>query len=114
MSNTIYRTDDPTLETAEFGAVYSIHTPRSGEPWILYKASDECNVSSIEPLDMPDGWDDVYEYAMGDECIWPRIVRLATDAFLANANLEITFIPVKDEGADADSRALLYRFTWPY
>ena len=28
--------------------------------------------------------------------------------------LEIAVVPVVDEEVDADSRALLYRFSWPY
>ena len=73
-----------------------------------------CGVDSIEPLDVPDGWDDSYEYAMDDKRIWSRLTRLAMDAYLAHAILEVTLVPVDDEEADADSRALLYRFTWPY
>lgn len=114
MSTTIYRNEDPALKTVEYGAVYRIRAPRTGEPWTLHKVADECGVSSIEPLDIPDGWDDSYEYAMVDKRIWSRITRLAHDAFLANAVLEVAIVPVVDEEADADSRALLYRFTWPY
>lgn len=114
MNTTIHRTDDPTLETVEFGAIYRVHAPRTGDPWTLYTTGDDCNVSSIEPLDVPDGWDDSYEYAMGDENIWPRLARLAMDAYLANAILEVAVVPVDDEEADVDSRALLYRFAWPY
>lgn len=58
--NTIYRTNDPALETVEIGAVYRICAPRTGDPWHLYKVADDCGVTSI------------------------------------------------------DSRAPLYRFTWPY
>ena len=54
MSTTIYLTEDPALETVEFGAVYRIRAPRTGEPWNLYRVSDDCGVSSIEPLDVPD------------------------------------------------------------
>lgn len=114
MSTAIYRAEDPALETAEFGVVYRVHVPRTGEPWALYKAADDCGVDSIEPLDVPDGWDDAYEYAMADTRIWPRITRLARDADLANADLVIAFVPVVDEGTDAGSCALLYRFVWPY
>ena len=114
MSTTIHRTEDPTLETVEYGAVYRIHAPRTGEPWALYGVADDCGVDSIEPLDVPDGWDDAYEYAMGDARIWSRLTRLAHDADLAHAILEVAFVPVVDEEADADSRALLYRLTWPY
>lgn len=114
MSTATYRTEDPTLETIEFGAVYSTHTPRTGEPWALYKIADDCSVSSIEPLDVPDGWDDAYEYAMADENIWPRIAHLAHDADLAHANLEVAVVPLDDEGMDAVSCALLHRFSWPY
>lgn len=114
MSTTIHRTDDPALETAEFGAIYRVHAPRTGAPWTLYTTGDDCNVSSIEPLEVPDGWDDAYEYAMADTYIWPHIARLARDAYLANAVLEVAFVPVEDEEADADSYALLHRFTWPY
>lgn len=95
-------------------AVYQIHVPRTGEPWNLYKVSNDCGISSIEPLEVPDVWDDAYEYAMADTRIWPRIAHLATDAYFASATLEIALVPVVDEGAAADSRALLYRFTWPY
>ena len=113
MSNAIYRTEDPTLETVEFGAVYRIRAPRTGEPWILYKVSDDCGVSSIGPLDVPDGWDDSYEYPMGYKRIWSRLVRLAMDAYLAHAILEVSFVSVDEEETAVDSYALLYRFTWP-
>lgn len=114
MSSHIYRTEDPTLETAEFGAVYRIRAPRTGEPWTLYKVSDDCGVSSIEPLDVPDGWDDSYEYAMADARVWPRLTRLAMDAYLAHATLEVAFVPIDDEESDTDPYAMLYRFVWPY
>ena len=114
MSTTIYRTEDPTLETVESGAVYRIRAPRTGMPWNLYKVSDDCGVSFIEPLGVPDGWDDSYEFAVDDRRIRLRITRLATDAFLVNANLEIAVVPVDDEEVDADSYALLYRFIRPY
>lgn len=114
MSTAIYRTKDPALETVEFGSVYQIRTPRTGEDWILYKTADDCGVDSTEPLDVPDGWDDSYEYAMADTYIWPRIARLARDADLAHAILEVALVPVVDEGTDADSYALLYRLSWPY
>lgn len=114
MSTAIYRSEDPALETVEFGAVYRLHAPSTGTPWTLYPTGDDCNVDSIEPLEVPDEWDDSYEYAMADERIWPRLTRLAMDAYLAHAILEVAFIPVVDEGADVDSRALLYRFVWPY
>lgn len=114
MSTTIYRAEDPTLEAVEFGAVYRIHAPRTGEPWTLYKVADDCGVSSIDPLDVPDGWDDSHEYARADTRIWPRITRLARDADLAGADLVIALVPVVDEGTDTDSCALLYRFSWPY
>ena len=112
MSITIYRTDDPTLETVKFGAVYRIRAPRTGEPWNLYEVSDDCGVSSIGPLDIPDGWDDSYEYPMGYPRIWSRLARLAMDAYLAHAILEVSFVPVVDEGSATDSYALLYRFIW--
>ena len=114
MNTTIHRTDDPALETVELGAIYRVHAPRTGDPWTLYKTFDDCGVDSIEPLDVPDGWDDSYECAMADTRIWPRIARLAMDAYLANAVLEVAFIPVVDEEVDAGSRALLYRLSWPY
>lgn len=113
MSITIYRTEDPTLETVEFGAVYRIRAPRTGEPWTLYRVSDDCGVGSVGPLDVPDGWDDAYEYPMGYARIWSRLARLAMDAYLAHAILEVTFVPVDDKERDADSYALLYRFVWP-
>lgn len=37
MSTRIYRTEDPALETVEFGAVYRV--------------SDDCDVSFVDPLD---------------------------------------------------------------
>lgn len=114
MSTTVYRTEDPTLETVELGAVYRIRAPRTGELWNLYKISDDGGVSSIEPLEVPDVWDDAYEYAMDDTGVWSRLARLAMDAYLAHAILEVAFVPVDNEEADADSRALLYRFIWPY
>jgi hypothetical protein len=114
VSTTIYRTEDPALESAEFGAVYQIRAPRTGEPWNLHKVSGDCGVDSIEPLEVPDGWDDSYEYSVNDERIWSRLARLTMDAYLAHAALEVALVPVDDEGADASSRALLYRFTWPY
>ena len=112
--STIYRTEDPTLETVEFGAVYRIRAPRTGEPWALYKVSDDCGVSSVGPLDVPDGWDDSYEYPMGYARIWSRLARLAMDAYFAHAPLEVAFAPIDDEEAPTDSYALLYRFSWPY
>lgn len=114
MDTTIHRNEDPTLKTVEFGAVYRIRAPRTGEPRTLYKVADDCGVSSIEPLDVPDGWDDSYEYPMGYKDIWSRLARLAMDAYLAHAILEVAIVPVDDEETDADSYALLYRFTWPY
>lgn len=114
MSTTIYRTEDPTLESVEFGTVYRIRAPRTGEPWTLCGVSDDCGVNAIEPLGVPDGWDDSYEYLMGDSRTWPRLTRLAMDAYLAHAILEVTFVPVVDEGVGTDAYALLYRFVWPY
>lgn len=113
MSTTIYCTEDRTLETIEFGAVYRIRAPRTGEPWNLYRTGDDCGVSSIDPLDVPDGWDDSYEYPMGYKDIWSRLARLAMDAYLAHATLEVSFVPV-DEDTVTDSYALLYRFVWPH
>lgn len=51
---------------------------------------------------------------MDDTRIRPRLACLATNAFLANAILEVAFVPVDNEEVDADSRALLYRFIRPY
>lgn len=114
MRMAIHRVEDPALKTVDHGAVYSIHAPRTGEPWILYKIADECGVDSIEPLDVPDGWDDAYEFVMGDEDIWARIASLAHDADLAHADLEIAIVPLDDDVAATKSTALLYRFSWPY
>lgn len=114
MSNVIYRTGDPTLDTVELGAVYRIQAPRTGNPLTLYKTSDTCGVSSIEPLDVPDGWDDAYEYAMPYPRVWRRLTSLAMDAYLAHAILEVAFVPVVDDDSSLDSRALLLRFVWPY
>ena len=114
MNTIIHHTEDPNLKTIELGAVYRVHAPRTGDPWTLYATGDDCGVNSIEPLNVPDGWDDAYEYAMGDHRIWNRVARLAMDAFLANANLEVAIVPVDDEEAGVDSCAMLYRFSWPY
>lgn len=114
MNTTIHRTEDPALETVEPGAIYRVHAPRTGDPWTLYKVDDDCGVDSIEPLDVPDGWDDAHEYPMGDMSTWPRLARLAMNAYLAHAILEVALVPVDDEDADADSYTLLYRFAWPY
>ena len=113
MDTAIHRPEDPARETIEPGAIYRVHAPRTGAPWTLYKVAYDCGVDSIEPLDVPDGWDDVYEYTTGDMRIWPRLARLAMDAYLANAVLEVALVPVDDEEADADSCALLYRLDWP-
>ena len=110
MSTTIYRTEDPTLETVEFGAVYRIRAPHTGEPWTLYEVSDDCGVGFIEPLDIPDGWDDSYEYPVGHTRVWYRLTRLARDAYLAHATLEVAFVLVLDEGEDTGFYALLHRF----
>lgn len=114
MNTTIYRTEDPTLETVELGAVYRIQAPRTGRPWTLYRVSDDCGVDSIEPLDVPDGWDDAYEYPMGYARVWSRLARLAMDAYLAHAILEVAFVPVDDEETSTDSYALPYRLVWPH
>ena len=114
MSAAIYRTEDPTLETVELGALYQICAPNTGDPWGLYKLSDDCGVSSIEPLEVPDVWDDAYEYARGDTGVWSHLARLAMDAYLAHAILEAALVPVVDEDTTTDSYALLYRFTWPF
>lgn len=80
MNTPIHRTEDPALETVEVGAIYHVHAPRTGDPWTLYKVDDDCGVDSIELLDVLDGWDDSYEYAMGDMRIWSRLARFAMDA----------------------------------
>lgn len=110
----IHRIEDPDLKTIELGAVYSIHAPSSGEPWVLYKIGDDCGTDTINPLEIPEGWDDAYEYAIADEPIWPFIARLAHDADLAHADLEIAVVPIVDEGLDTGSCALLHRLSWPY
>lgn len=114
MNAAIYRTEDPTCETVEFGAVYRIRAPRTGEPWTLYKTADDCGVDAIEPLDVPDGWDDSYEYPEADTRIWARLTRLAMDAYLAHAILEVAFAPIDDGETATGSYALLYRFVWPH
>ena len=97
----------------KFGASYHVRTPSTGEHWALVKIANDCGVDSVEPLAVPDGWDDSYEFTVGDTRIWPRITRLARAAFLANADFVIALVPVVDEGTDTDSYALLYRFVWP-
>ena len=114
MSTAIYRTEDPTLKTVEFGAVYRASAYRAGEPWTLYKVSDDCGVDLVGPLDVPDGWDDSYEYPMGYARVWSRLTHLAKDAYFAHAILEVALVPVDYEETDTDSYALLYRFIWPY
>ena len=114
MGTTIYRTEDAALETIEFCAIYRVRAPRTGTPWTLYTTGDDCGVDSIGPLEVPDGWDDSYEYATGDTRIWPRIARLAMDAYLAHAILEVAVVPVVDGEVAVDSCALLYRSIWPY
>lgn len=113
MSTTVYRAEDPTLESVEFGAVYRIHAPRTGEPWSLYKIADDCGVDTVDPIDVPDGWDDSYEYQLGYARVWSRLAKLAMDAHLAHAILEVALVPVADDLANTDSYALLYRFVWP-
>lgn len=98
----------------EFGSSYHVRIPGTGEHWAIVRTAFDCGVDSIEPLEVPDGWDDSYEYAVGDTRIWSRITRLARNAFLANADLVIALVPVVDEGTVTDSCALLYRFVWPY
>ena len=98
----------------KLGASYHVRVPSTGEHWAIVKIANDCGVDSVEPLEVPDGWDDSYEYAMADARIWPRITRLARDADLANADLVIALVPVDDEGTGTDSCALLYRFVWPY
>lgn len=112
MTTAVYRSEDPTLATVEFGAIYRIHAPRTGDPWTLYKVSDDCGVVSIDPMEVPDGWDDAYEYPMGYARIWSRLARLSMDAYLASALLEVAFARVDDEDTPTDSYALLYRFVW--
>lgn len=113
MSRHIYRTEDPTLESVEFGAVYRIRAPRTGEPWALYRvSSDDCGPVSVDPLDVPEEWDDSYEYPIGYARVWSRLARLAMDAYLAHAILEVTFAHLNEE-LPTDSYALLYRFVWP-
>ena len=115
MSITIYRTEDPTLETVDFGAVYRIRAPRTDKPWNLYKVSDDCGVDSVGPLDVPNGWGDFYEYPMGCAHVWSRLAHLAMDAYLAHAILEVALVPIdEEEETAADSYALLYRFVWPH
>lgn len=114
MSTAIHRTEDPTFETVEFGAVYSVRGTDTVEPWVPRKIGDAYGVDSIEPLDVPAGWDDAYEYAIADKHIWLRIARLAREAYLAHAILEVSIVPVEDEEMDTESCALLYRFTRPY
>lgn len=113
MTTTIYRSEDPTLATVEFGAIYLVLTPRTGDPWALYRvSSDDCGVDSVDPLDVPEHWDDAYEYPMGYRGIWSRLARLAMDAYLAHGTLEVSFVRVDDEETTYDSYALLYRFVW--
>lgn len=114
MRMAIHRIEDPNLQTVELGAVYSTHAPRTGEPWVLYKIGDDCGVDSIEPLEVPDGWDDAYEYAFADEPVWPFIATLARDSDLAHADLEVAVVPIVDEEMVTDSCALLHRFSWSY
>lgn len=110
----IYRSEDPDLKTIELGPVYSIHAPRTGDPRVLYKIADSCGAVSIEPLEIPAGWDDSYEYVKSEEKIWTLIAHLAQDADLAHADLEIAIVPVVDDEMATESCALLHHFSWPY
>lgn len=114
MKMAIHRIEDPALKTIEFGAVYSTRAPSPGDPWVLYKIAEECGADSIEPLEIPEGWDGAYEYAIADEPVWPVIANLARYADLAHANLEIAVVPLVDEDMETESCALLHRFSWPY
>lgn len=114
MSTNSYFIEDPSLDDVKLGASYHVRVPGTGEHWAIVKIANDCGVDSVEPLEVPDGWDDAYDYATGDTCIWPRITRLARDADLANADLVIALVPVVDDGAHTESYALLYRFVWPY
>lgn len=102
------------LGSVKLGVVYQVSVPRTGEHWTLYRIVDDCGVDSIESLEVPDGWEDAYEYAKGDVRIWPRFTRLAEDADLAHATLEVSLVPVDDGEMDTDSYALLYRLSRPY
>lgn len=51
---------------------------------------------------------------MGYARVWSRLARLAMDAYLAHATLEVAFVPLLDEETTADLYALLYRFIWNY
>ena len=51
---------------------------------------------------------------MGYARVWSRLARLAMDAYLAHAILEVAFVLVDGEETATDSYALLYRFIWPY
>lgn len=106
-------TENPAPEDFVFGAPYRVRAPGAGEPRAVVKTSNGCGVDPVEPLEAPDGRDGSCEYPMGDTRIRPRITRLAWDARLADADLEVAPGPVLDEGADADSCALLHRFARP-
>lgn len=114
MRMAIHRIEDPALKSIEFGAVYSTHAPSTGEPWVLYKIADDCGAKSIELLEIPDGWDGAYEYAIAGEPLWPYIQCLAFDADLAHADLEIAVVPLVGDGMETGSCVLLHRFSWPY
>lgn len=114
MDISAYSIEDPTLEDIELGASYHVRVPGTGERWAIVKIANDCGVDSIEPLEVPDGWDDAYECDNDDTCVWSFITHLARDAFLANADLVIALVPVVDEGTDTGSYALLFRFVWPY
>lgn len=114
MNIAAYSTENPTLEDFRFGSSYHVRVPSTGERWAIVKTANDCGVVSVEPSEVPNGWDDSYEYAVGDARIWPRITRLARDAFLVNADLEVALVPVVDGETATGSCALLHRFVWPY
>lgn len=114
MDITNYSIGDPAIEDIKFGYSYHVRVPSTGELWAIVKIDNDCGVDSIEPLEVPDGWDDSREYAIGDNRIWPDITRIALDAELANADLVIALVPVVDEGLGTGSCALLFRFVWSY
>lgn len=114
MNLAAYSIENPTLDDFKFGSSYHVRVPSTGEPWAIVKTANDCGVDSIESLEVPDRWNDSYKYEVGDTRIWPHITRLAMDADLANADLEVALVPVVDEGMATDSCALLYRFVWLY
>lgn len=77
MDISAYSIEGPTFEDIEIGASYHVRVPSTGEHWAIIKTANDCGIDSIEPLEVPDGWDDADEetasgsYALLHRFVWP-------------------------------------------